>query len=261
MSDTTVYPGMGTHNTIKSDETLLEILEALHTLDRSTMSTIADEVDVSKSTVHRHLKTLQDRRFVTKVDDEYVLGLEFLRFGGAARERYPFHRQSKAIVQQVADQTEEFAGFLVEDQGIGTFLYCEMGTEGVPSIARVGQNLYLHQAASGKAILAHLTADRREAIVDEYGLPARTENTITDREELRTELSEIRDRGYAVAREEYVTGLKAVATPALSPGDEPIGSLVVAGPPHRMRNERFDSELPDLLQGAIKEFKLTITYS
>lgn len=253
--------GTQTADTIKSDETLLEILEALHAHERATLATLADEVDVSKSTVHRHLTTLRNRRFVTKVGDEYVLGLEFLRFGGAARERYSFHRQSKAIVQQVADQTGEFVGFLVEDQGIGTFLYCEMGTEGVPSEARVGQNLYLHQSASGKALLAHLSADRREAILDEYGLSARTENTITDRETLRAELAEIRDRGYAFAREEYVDGLKAVATPAFSPNDEPIGSLVVAGPSHRMRGDRFESELPDVIQGAVKEFELTISYS
>ncbi|SEV80524.1 IclR family transcriptional regulator [Natrinema salifodinae] len=253
--------GKRTEGTIKSDETLLEILETLHSYERVSLTTIADEVGVSKSTVHRHLRTLQNRRFVTKIDDEYVLGLEFLRFGGAARERYSFHRQSKAIVQQVADQTGEFVGFLVEDQGIGTFLYCEMGTEGVPSEARVGQNLYLHQSASGKAVLAHLPADRREEILDEYDLPARTENTITDREELRSELAEIRDRGYATVHGEYVDGLKAVAAPAFDPDDALLGSLVVAGPSHRLRGDRFESELPDLIQGAVKEFELTISYT
>ncbi|WP_408960238.1 IclR family transcriptional regulator [Natrinema sp. 74] len=254
--------GTQTGGTIKSDETLLEILETLHSHERATLTTLADEVGVSKSTVHRHLKTLCDQRFVTKEDAEYVLGLEFLRFGGAARERYSFHRQSKAIVQQVADQTGEFVGFLVEDQGIGTFLYCEMGTEGVPSEARVGQNLYLHQSASGKAILAHLPADRREELLDEHNLLARTESTITDREELRSELTEIRDRGYATAHEEYVNGLKAVAAPAFDPDDDTLlGSLVIAGPSHRLRGERFDSELPDLVQGAVKEFELTISYS
>lgn len=253
--------GMETSDTIKSDETLLKILEALHSRERATLSTIADEVGVSKSTVHRHLTTLRNRRFITKIGDEYVLGLEFLRFGGAARERFSFHRQSKEIVQQVADQTGEFVGFLVEDQGIGTFLYCEIGTEGVPSEARVGQNVYLHQSASGKAILAHLSEERREAILDEHGLPARTDNTITDREELRSKLADIRDRGYAIAREEYVEGLKAIATPAFSPEDDVIGSLVIAGPSHRMRGKQFDSELPELIQGAVKEFELTISYS
>lgn len=254
---------MGTQSsdTIKSDETLLEILEALHSLERATLVDIANAVDVSKSTVHRHLKTLQEQRFVTKVDDGYVLGLEFLRFGGAARERYSFHRQSKEIVQQVADKTGEFVGFLVEEQGIGTFLYCEMGSEGVPSEARVGQNLYLNQSASGKALLAFLPEQRRKSILNEHGLPARTENTLTDREELQSELAEIRDRGYATAHEEYVDGLKAVARPAFTPSETPIGSLVVAGPPHRMRGERFESKLPNLIQGAIKEFELTISYS
>lgn len=254
---------MGTHagGTIKSDETLLEILEALDALDDTTLTAVADEVGVSKSTVHRHLKTLRDRRFVAKDGDEYVLGLEFLRFGGAARERYPFHRQSKAIVQQVAEQTGEFVGFLVEEQGIGTFLYCEMGTEGVPSEARVGQNVYLHQAASGKAILAHLPEARREAIIDEHGLPARTENTVTDRGELRAELKAVRDRGYAIARGDYTRGLRAVAAPAFVADGELAGSLVVAGPTHRVRGERFESDLPELVLGAIKEFELTVSYS
>jgi DNA-binding IclR family transcriptional regulator len=255
--------GMGTQTkgTIKSDETLLEIIETLRSLERATLGTIAGEVEVSKSTVHRHLKTLQNRRFITKVDNEYVLGLEFLRLGGAARGRYSFHRQSKKIVQQLANQTGEFVGFVVEDQGIGTFIYCEMGSEGVPSEAKVGQNAYLHQSASGKSILAHLSEERFEAILDQHGLPARTSNTITDPEELRSELAEIRDRGFAVARDEFVDGLNAVAAPAFSTTDEVIGSLVIAGPTHRMRGERFHAELPELIQGAIKEFELTISYS
>ncbi|MGQ4556045.1 IclR family transcriptional regulator domain-containing protein [Halobellus sp. GM3] len=250
-----------TGDTIKSDETLLEILEALYELDVPTLTSIADQVGVSKSTVHRHLETLRTQRFVSKQNDQYVLGLEFLRFGGAARERYPFHRQSKSIVQQVAHQTGEFVGFLVEEQGVGTFIYCEMGPEGVPSDAKVGQNLLLNQSASGKAILAHLPEDRRTAILDEYGLPPRTQQTLTEREALLEDLEGIRERGYAYAHEEYTDGLRAIAAPAFDAEDEVIGSLVVAGPIHRMRGERFESDLPELVTGAVKEFELTVSYA
>lgn len=250
-----------TTGTIKSDENLLDMLETIHSQEGATLETIAKEVGVSKSTVHRHLKTLQNRRFITKVDNKYVLGLEFLRFGGAARERYSFHQESKKIVQQVARQTGEFVGFVVEDQGIGTFIYCEMGSEGVPSDAKVGKNVYLHQSASGKAILANLSEERRESILDKHGLPARTSKTITVREELRSELAEVRDRGFATVRDEYIEGLNAVAAPAFSANEEVIGSLVIAGPAHRMRDEQLYSECPELIQGAIKEFELTISYS
>lgn len=248
-------------DSIKSDETLLEILDALYTLEEPTLARITEEVDVSKSTVHRHLQTLRTYRFVSEADGEYVPGMEFLRYGGAARERYPFHREAKAIVQQVADQTDEFVGFLVEDQGVGTFIYCEIGAEGVPSEAKVGQHVLLHQSASGKAILAHLSDDRRAEIFDAHGLPARTEHTVTDRETLEAELEAIRERGYAFANEDYIEGLKAVAAPAFDPDDAIIGSLVVAGPPHRMRGERFESELPEFVMGAVKELKLNISYS
>lgn len=249
-----------TNDKIQSDETLLTILDAIHELDTPNIKEISDQVEVSKSTVHRHLKTLHDHRLVTKEDNRYNFGIEFLRFGGAAREQYPFHQQAKAIVQQVAEQTNEFVGFLVEQQGIGTFIYCEMGSDGVPSDAKVGQNLYLNQTACGKAILANLPSDRRNQILEEKGLPARTDETLTTKEELVAELETVRDRGYAMADEEYTEGLRAVAAPAFDSDDNVVGSLVVAGPIHRIRGENFHSDLPELVVGATKEFKLTISY-
>lgn len=250
-----------TNDKIKSDETLLTILEAIHELDTPNIVEISEQVDVSKSTVHRHLKTLRDQRLITKENNRYDFGIEFLRFGGAARERYPFHQQAKAIVQQVADQTDEFVGFLVEQQGIGTFIYCEMGSDGVPSDAKVGQNLYLNQTACGKAILANLPSERRERIIEEHGLPARTDETLTNRDELVAELETVRERGYAVADEEYTEGLRAIAAPAFNADNIVIGSLVVAGPIHRIRGENFRSDLPELTVGATKEFKLTISHA
>jgi len=55
---------------------------------------------------------------------------------------------------------------------------------------------------SGKVILAHLPADRRDGIIDRDGLARITENTITDEDVLREQLEEIRERKIAFDDEE-----------------------------------------------------------
>ncbi len=60
----------------------------------------------------------------------------------------------------------------------------------------------MHQVAGGKAILAEYSRERVEGIIEQHGLPATTEYTITDPETLFQELEDIRKRGYATTIEE-----------------------------------------------------------
>ncbi|WP_247003947.1 IclR family transcriptional regulator C-terminal domain-containing protein [Halosolutus gelatinilyticus] len=48
-----------------------------------------------------------------------------------------------------------------------------------------------------------------DGIIDRDGLPSVTEKTIADRDGLKGELSEIRDRGYAIDDEERVSRMGA----------------------------------------------------
>jgi DNA-binding IclR family transcriptional regulator len=113
----------------------------------------------------------------------------------------------------------------------------------------------------GKAILAHLPESRVHEILDRHGLPEKTEQTITERDALFEELSEIRERGVAFDREERLSGLRCVAVPILSNSSRVEGALSVSGPTSRMQGERFESELPERLRSAANVIELNITYS
>jgi len=86
----------------------------------------------------------------------------------------------------------------------------------------------------GKAILAQLSRDRVMEIVERHGLLKRTEQTITDPDELCAELEEIRDAGVAFDDEEYGNGLRCVAAPVMGPKrtcarcDQRLGPLFAA---------------------------------
>jgi len=221
---------------------------------------LADHLDVSKSTVHRHLATLEDHDYVTRDGDDYHVGLRFLGLGEYARQRNPVYHQARPLVEELAAETEERSLFMVEEHGRAVYLHRGVGNHAVRTNSSIGTRRYLHTIAGGKAILAHLPDERVEGIIDRWGLPAQTEHTITDRDELIEELDRIRERGVAFNHEEAIEGLNAVAAPVVA-NDDIVGAISVSGPAHRVKGDWFTEEIPDLLLGTANELTLNITHS
>jgi len=114
---------------------------------------------------------------------------------------------------------------------------------------------------AGKAILARLSLERVNEIFDRYGLPAATDQTITDRDDLFSELERIAERGYAINRAEHISGLNSLSVPITSGEDDLLGALGVIGPSHRLNNEPYEREVSDHLLEAANELELNVTYS
>lgn len=246
---------------VKSAETMFDVIDGIQELDGARVTELANHLGLAKSTVHRHLSTLERNQYVVKEGVEYHLGLRFLGLGEYARGRNPVYPLARKLVDQIAAETEERALFMVEEHGLAVYLYRGVGSHAVRTNSRVGTRRLLHTVAGGKAILAHLPSERVDEIVDEWGLPADTPETITRRRDLDAELERIRERGVAFNREECIVGLKAVAAPVLGPDGEIMGALSVSGPAHRMKGEWFESEIPDLLLGSTNELELNLEYA
>ncbi|MFB6082599.1 MAG: IclR family transcriptional regulator [Halanaeroarchaeum sp.] len=118
----------------------------------------------------------------------------------------------------------------------------------------LGKRASLHDSATGKAILAALPTARVDAVVDRHGLPATTEETITDREALEAELAAIRERGVAFDREERLVGLHCVAAAIHQNGDDHpgdvYGAIGVLGPTSRFTGDYFETDLPQVVRDA-----------
>ena len=166
----------------------------------------------------------------------------------------------KSTTRALAEKTGELVSFMVKENGRGVFLYRERGEQGVESAAHVGKRADLHTTASGKALLANLPQDEIREIIDEYGLSAQTEATVTDKDELLEELDEIVESNLAFSVGEYTQGLASVGAPVVRPDGEVLGGLSVAGPRHRMTEERFHETIPQQLLSIVNEFELNVTY-
>lgn len=247
--------------TLATVERAVEVIDAVESLDGAGVTELAEHLDMARSTVHGYLSTLERNQYLVKEDDEYYVGLKLLRLGGYTSNRKPGYKFGMQKVKELARETGERAQFIVEEHGIGTYIHTETEDSAVRIDARIGKKAYLHASAAGKSIMAKLPEERLDEIIDRWGLPQLTENTITDRETLEEELAEASERGYSFNQDESVIGLRAVGVPVMDASGEVLGSLSISAPSNRMQGEYFTEELPRLLLGATNEVELNIAYS
>lgn len=229
--------------TIDAVETSCKILNELREINKAGVTELARRVGVSKASIHSHLATLEENELVVKDRGTYRLSLCFLDFGEAAKNNVEFYDIVKDEVDSLAEETGEVAQFMVEEHGLGVYLYKKRGSSAVETSSYVGNRKYLHCTALGKAILANLPEERVREIIDRRGLVRQTENTITEAEALFDELDDINDQGYAFDDEEVLKGLKCVAAPVQNQDDELLGSISVSVPTSRIENEEIKDRL------------------
>jgi DNA-binding IclR family transcriptional regulator len=241
-------------------ETTLELLAALPGDAGVGLTELAEEVGIPKSTAFNHLRTLEGKEYVVNEDGQYRLGCRLLELGARARRYHGIYEAAQSEVDRLAAETGEISALLVEEHGYGVFLHRAEGAEAVHIDSYVGQRIYLHGAALGKALLSQFPRERVEAIVDERGLPQLTSNTITEPETLFAELDAVADRGVAFDDQERLTGLRSVAVPLSDAGGRPLGAVSLAGPSSRVQDDRFRETFPDTVADAADVIELNMTY-
>lgn len=238
----------------------LQILEILLENRTATISTIASELGIAKSTAYRHLQTLQRWEYVSIDEDGCSLSLKFLDLGMSVRRREKAYTIAKEKVEELAESTGERAQFLVEEHGRAVYVCLATGEHAVEADAYPGMRVPIHASAAGLAILSTYSREQVNKIVDRHGLEAMTPNTITNREALHEELEAARDREYSINDRGYIQGLRAIGAPVKNAEGDVIGGISISGPSNRFQGDRFESELPSLLLGTTNELELNIAY-
>ena len=246
---------------VRTTEKSLKLVERLRDLDGAHIHELAADGDLgmTKGAVHNHLSTLREHGFVTKRGDEYHLSLQFLTLGEHVRGKYALYEYGRPKANQLASDTGMLVNLMVEEDGQGVYVYQSRGDYAVNLDTHLGYRIHMHNIGVGKAILAYLPRERVEEIVDRWGLPKATENTITEEEALFEELERIRDRGYATDHEERTKGLACIAAP-IRPDDEVLGAISISAPTRRLGTEGFDDEMIGEVESTANELSLDIRY-
>jgi len=241
---------------IKTAANVFDIIRTLHETDGATLADLEGEVDLARSTLYDYLQTLVEMGYVVRDDGTFHISLEFLNLGNRAKLNRTAWQQIKPALKEIGEETGENIWYVVEENGKAVYVDHYSGDRVLYTFNKSGTREHLHCTAAGKAILAHLPSERVDEIIDQHGLPAFTDNTITDPETLRAEFETIRERGVAFSRGERRDEIRGVATPIID-GDCVLGAITLGAPSKRLTGQFFTQELPNLVTGAANRIEFS----
>lgn len=191
---------------------------------------------VHKATASRLAATLAERGLVERdpATERYRLGFGLIRLAGAAMAGLDLVSSARPVLEDLAEETRETVTIAVLSGDDVVSIDQITGTRSIVSVSWVGKRTPLHTTSTGKILLAFmddLERDRRLA----QPLERATKRSLVDPAQLRTQLDDIRRRGYAQTLEELEEGLNAVAAPVRQADGEVVAALSVSGPAFRVR--------------------------
>jgi DNA-binding IclR family transcriptional regulator len=204
------------------------------------------------STTYRLLGSLTRDGFVDYEPDgrRYHLGLRVFQLGQRVSNHHGFAGTALPILRQVTEKTGEATILSVRDGNHHLTVNKVDGPQTFRVTSDPGHLGALHTTSVGKALVAFAEDAERKRLVEELELEPLTEFSITDREAFRSEIEQVRRRGYAVMDEENELGMRAVAVPVFNAQGYAFASLATAVPVFRLGLEDLVALVPVLQEAA-----------
>jgi len=222
-------------DSVRAVDRALDILMAFTATDHAlTAGELLKRVDLSRPTLYRLLHTLEHNGFVSSGGEpqKFRLGPSVAHLAHVWTASLSIGEVAQPMMRRLWEQTGETVALFIP-QGEYRVCVAEIPSAQPLSFKRgVGYREKVMVGASGRAILANMPdASRYLMDVNGPGVDA----------EYEKELGLIRERGYAVSRDELLQGAVAVAAPFFHGGEQVAGSLAVFGPSARLHNDHIDA--------------------
>ena len=257
-----------TRRTVSSDEecgvpsnSLDRALLALERIERChgglTNSQVSRALGIATSSCSYILGRLERRGYLQRDSrsGKYRIGLTTLALAHGALRGMEFRSLAEPILYRLVSETGLSASLAVVERGrvlfvdrleSPQFLKDVVETGSVPGrksrgpmtqpnqlrrrdLRDIGRELPVHSNAPGKVILAHLSQDQVDDIIQEHGLERCTPRTIVSKGQLMSELEVIRKQGWAFSNEEQYLGISAIAAPTFGYDGEISAAISLNG--------------------------------
>jgi IclR family acetate operon transcriptional repressor len=211
------------------------VLEAVATARGPVrLSTLAVDLDLQKSTVHRVLSELIDLGYVEQESSSglYRATLRSWEIGSAVIADLPIKQIASSALHDLHRETGETASLIVRSGDDALYLDKIISPRPIRFTTRVGSRVPLPLPAGGKAILA-MSADgddvvRRTGSRDDLGVPYDVDGVLRS-------IGKARRAGYTISTG---WGITSIAAAIVDRGDLPVAALAVSAPTDRVKGRR-----------------------
>ncbi|WP_019672393.1 IclR family transcriptional regulator [Psychrobacter lutiphocae] len=238
---------------VSSITRVLRIIEAVsYAAKPITPLELSQELDIPKPTVHRLLQQLIEDGFVmVDITGGIIAGKRVRNLGVELWQQRQFYSERHIILQRLVRDVKETCGIGVPHNM--HMVYTNRAITDLPLqiYLPVGSKSPMWCTATGKLYLSQLPPNRRQRMLQNLSLDKFTKNTITDIDELNTELDSISKTGIGIDNEEFISEMVAVSVPILDKQHRYLASLYLHAPTVRISLKELHDFVPRMQKAAL----------
>jgi DNA-binding IclR family transcriptional regulator len=239
---------------IQAVEFALGILEYVARCQTSVgVSELARAFDTTKSRIHRHLQTLVAAGYLIRSHDteRYSVSARLMALGQAVSESFGIATAAREPARALRDTLGHAVAVSQPEPDGNRILLLMPSRSNIDISVKPGSLLPFSSSAQGKVSLAF----GDPSLIDEVcaqKLEQTTPASITDPARLRAEVEQVRRRRWAVAPNEAMIGLNALAAPIFDALGTYVGSVAITDSVQFLTEEPTREQIDQVLEAAEK---------
>ncbi len=180
-----------------------------------------------KATLYRLIQTLTKQHMLRQDPDSgtYTLGMRLVRLAHSAWAQSSLAPLAREHIDRLSRETGETIHLAQLDRGQVLYVDKRNAVRTIEMFAEAGKVGPAYCTGVGKAMLAYLDEPALADALKAQSFYRHTPNTITNEQDLRSELAQIRMRGWAFDREEHEPGIICCAVPILTAAGRALGAM------------------------------------
>jgi DNA-binding IclR family transcriptional regulator len=218
-------------------------LTVLEELARSgselTFTHLCEVTGTPKATMHRLLATLQQRGYIAQgATGRYSAGVRCFELGSMWAQKLDLRSVAAPFLLRLNEESQETVHLGVYEHGDVIYIDRLESPKYVVPKSYVGRRCTATCVATGRVLLAYSDTAEIERVLSEP-LPAYTDHSIVDPQQMHEMLIEIRGTGYAINRCSYRDEVSGIAAPIRDHTGRVVASVGLCLPDHRFSADRY----------------------
>lgn len=220
-----------------------DILEALAVNGSSMgLSEICRATGISKSTVYRLISTMHNRHYVEKnPDNTYSIGYKLIETVSLHINHLDLLTEARPCLNDIMHNLGLTAHLGILDGCDVIYLEKTDLYATNKQYTEIGYRSPAYCSSIGKCLLACLSREELEEVMQDCTFERYTPNTITDFSEFKRYLKVVRHQGWAMDNQEYQLGHRCIGAPVYDYRGTAIAAISASGSALQIPDERIES--------------------